>query len=264
MALPAPTSSGTVVVTGASSGIGAELARNLSGRGHHVTLVARRTDLLEELAAELRDAATIPTDLTDSQARAELIDGLLNGHRTIAGFCNNAGYGTSGPFAGLPLERETEEVRLNVQALHELTGALVPGMVSRGGGAILNVASIAGFQPLPGMATYAATKAFVINFSEALASELRGTGVSCSVLCPGPTRTGFSTIAGVGDIERLAGRTFASPAEVAAKGVEAMISGRRTVIPRRRDRALVIAGRATPRGIQLAAVRLATLNSRRS
>lgn len=192
-----------------------------------------------------------------------MIDRLLGSERAVTGLCNNAGYGTSGAFAKLPLATETDEVRLNVEALHELTGAFLPPMVSRGQGAILNVASIGGFQPLPGMATYAATKAFVIAFSEAIWSELRGSGVSCSVLCPGPTRTGFSTIAGVGDIERLLGHTFASPAAVAHAGVQAMITGRRLVIPRARDRALARVGRMTPRGLELASVRLATLGGLR-
>jgi short-subunit dehydrogenase len=264
MTLPPPSDGHTVVVTGASSGIGAELARELSRCGHHITLVARRGDLLDQLRTELGNADAMPTDLTNDRARAELIDTLLHSERTVAGLCNNAGYGTSGPFAGLPLDTETAEVRLNVEAVHELTGAIVPGMVERHAGAILNVASIAGFQPLPGMATYSATKAFVITFSEALAAELHGTGVSCTVLCPGPTKTGFSTIAGVGDIESIFGRTFADPAKVAQTGVEAMVSGRRMVIPRRRDRVLVTAGRATPRGLQLAAVRLVTLNRKRT
>ena len=263
MPLPAPSEGSTVVVTGASSGIGADLARELARRGHHVTLVARRLDLLEELARELRQADTAECDLTDEHARAHLIRRLQDGDRVLAGLCNNAGFGTSGRFTELPLETEKREVRLNVEALHELTGALVPEMVRRRQGAILNVASIGGVQPLPGMATYAATKAFVISFSEALSSELKGTGVSCSVRCPGPTRTGFSTIAGVGDIEKRFGGSFADPVEVARAGVEAMVSGRRMVIPRGRDRAVARLGRLSPRSLQLAAVRLVTLGSAR-
>lgn len=254
-----------MVVTGASSGIGAELARELVRRGHHVTIVARRVELLDSLVLELGRAQALPCDLSDAPARVELIERLLgDAGREVVGLCNNAGYGSSGAFAELPIESELAEVRVNVEALHELTGALLPEMVRRGQGAILNVASIAGFQPLPGMATYSATKAFVIAFSEALASELRGTGVSCTVLCPGPTRTDFSRIAGVADLEHLAGSTYADPARVACAGIEAMVTGRRLVIPRRRDRALAAVGRITPRALQLAAVRAATLGSLRA
>ena len=259
MPLPAASDSSTVVVTGASSGIGAELARELSRRGYHVTLVARRIELLDALARELGNAEAVSCDLADVAARHALTDRLVRGERVISGLCNNAGYGSSGAFAKLPLAREADEVRLNVEALHAVTAAILPGMVERRSGAILNVASIAGFQPLPGMATYAATKAFVIAFSEALAAELRGSGVSCSVLCPGPTRTDFSRIAGVGDIERAFGATFASAALVARAGVEAMVSGRRIAFARRRDRAVALAGRFAPRSLELAAVHAATL-----
>jgi uncharacterized protein len=264
MALPPPNEYSTVVVTGASSGIGAELARELSQRGHHVTLVARRTELLERLARELGGAEPIACDLADPGARAELIARLNGSSRAVCGVANNAGYGSSGRFAQLDLVDEAAQVRLNVEALHELTGAFLPGMLERCEGAILNVASVAGFQPLPGMATYAATKAFVISFSEALASELRGSGVSCTVLCPGPTKTDFSRIAGVGDFERAIGSTFASPAAVARAGVAAMVTGRRLAFPRRRDRALAIAGRFAPRGLELAAVRVTTIGALRA
>lgn len=262
--LPPPDHAATVVVTGASSGIGAELARELSGRGYHVTLVARRTELLESLARELGGAEVVSCDLANGTARRELIERLTGGERTACGLCNNAGHGSSGAFATLRPASETAEVRLNVLALHELTGALLPGMLGRRSGAILNVASIAGFQPMPGMATYAATKAFVIAFSEALASELRGSGVSCSVLCPGPTRTEFSRVAGLADVERAFRATFASPAVVARAGVQAMLSGQRLVFPRARDRAVAITGRFSPRSLQLAAVRAGTLGRLRA
>ena len=252
-----------MVVTGASSGIGAELARELSRRGYHVTLAARRTELLESLAQELGGADAVSCDLADCTARRELIERLTGGERVVSGLCNNAGYGSSGAFARLPLASEVAEVRVNVEALHELTGAVLPGMVDRREGAILNVASIAGFQPMPGMATYAATKAFAIAFSEALATELRGSGVSCSVLCPGPTRTEFSRIAGVADIERAFRATFASPALVARAGVHAMLSGQRLAFPRARDRAVAMAGRFAPRSLQLAVVHAGTLGSLR-
>ena len=264
MTLPPASAEATVVVTGASSGIGAELARELSRRGYHVTLMARRAELLGALVDELGDADAMPCDLSDGAARSEAIKRLIDGERIVVGLCNNAGYGSSGAFAALPLEREVAEVRVNVEAVHELTGAVLPRMLDRRSGAILNVASTAGFQPMPGMATYGATKAFVIVFSEALAMELRGSGVSCSVLCPGPTRTAFSRIAGVADFERVFRGTFAPPELVARAGVDAMLSGRRLVFPRARDRVTAVAGRHSPRSLQLAAVHAATLGPLRA
>src|SRR5436190_681314 len=192
MALPDPSTEHTVVVTGASAGIGTELARELASRGHGLTLVARRRDRLEELAEELEvPVAVEPCDLADPEERTRLIGALGRG-RPIAGVCNNAGYGTVGRFADLPLDREVGEVRLNVEALVELTGAFLPQMTDRGAGAILNVASTASYQPLPNMAVYAATKAFVRSFSEATHTELGGTGVSVTTLCPGFTETEFA------------------------------------------------------------------------
>ena len=204
MSLPSASPDQTVVVTGASAGIGAELARVLAARGHGLTLVARRRDRLDELAAELRAAHDVEVvvetcDLADPEDRDRLVNALRAG-RTVAGICNNAGYGTVGKFADLELEREVGEVRLNVEALVDLTGAFINEMVDRGEGAILNVASTASFQPLPGMATYAATKAFVRSFSEAVHAELSGTGVSVTDLCPGFTETEFGEVAGRGQL----------------------------------------------------------------
>ena len=189
MSLPKPDTETTVVITGASSGIGAELGRGLARRGFALLLVARRGDRLDELANDVGQEYSVavevlPLDLSDSKARAKLAGRLRN--EPIAGLCNSAGFGTSGVFYELPLERESEEVTLNALALMELTHAALPGMVERGAGAVLNIASIAGFQPLPYMAVYSATKAFVQTFSEAIHEELHGTGVSVTVLCPGP------------------------------------------------------------------------------
>jgi len=257
MALPPPGPETTVLVTGASSGIGAELARELARRGHHVTIVARRQDRLRRLAAELGNAEVGVCDLADARARADLIGAI---ERSVIGVCNNAGYGTSGAFARLDLGRETEMIRVNAEALHELTGAFLPGMLERGAGAVLNVASIAGMQPLPGLATYAATKAFAVAFSEALHAELVGTGVSCTVLCPGPTATEFSPVAGLGDLERRAPSfLYASPRAVAQAGVRGMLAGKRTVIPGASNRALASGGRLAPRAALLPAVKAVTL-----
>lgn len=180
MSLPKPNNQTTVVITGASSGIGVELARGLAGRGFPLMLVARRRERLDELADQLRQehcvgVEVLPLDLADTQARAQLADRLRSD--AIAGLCNSAGFGTSGRFWELPFARESEEVVLNALALMELTHAALPGMVKRGAGAVLNIASIAGFQPIPYMAVYSATKAFVLTFSEAVQEELHGTGV---------------------------------------------------------------------------------------
>ena len=179
MALPPPSYGSTILITGASSGIGADLARQLAERGYNVTLTARRRERLEELAGELREAHDVHVDvetcdLGDAAARRKLTGKLLAGEREVVGVCNNAGFGNLGRFLDLDLEQETDVVRLNVEAVHELTGAFLPRMVEQGSGAILNVASTAAFQPLPGFATYAASKAFVHSFSEAVHSELDG------------------------------------------------------------------------------------------
>jgi short-subunit dehydrogenase len=257
MSLPKPSQDSTVVITGASAGIGAELARQLAKKGHNVSLVARRKARLTELATELRDAFGIQADvhmsnLASDRARANLIAKLQEGERRVAGLCNNAGFGTFGLFQDLDQERELEEVRLNVLALHELTGAFVPDMVKRGSGAVLNVASIAAFQPLPSNGTYGATKAFVLSFSEAVHQDLAGTGVSCSVLCPGPVRTEFTEIAGVKETETTTPDFIWETAEdVARVGIEAMEKGRRTVFPALTHRAIATGGRFAPRSVLL-------------
>jgi short-subunit dehydrogenase len=258
MSLPAAEPNSTVVVTGASSGIGAALARELSGRGHHVTLVARRRDRLEALAAELGDADVQPFDLGDPAGPDQLLGVLRNAGRTVAGLCNNAGFGTFGRLWELDPDRERQEVAVNVVALHELTLGLLPGMVSRGSGSILNVGSIAGSQPLPGNATYAATKAFVNSFSEALHAELKGTGVSCSVLTPGPVRTEFTEVSDSTDIEgRAPGFTWQTPEEVARQAVEGMAKGRRVVAPGLVTKVMSTSGRLTPRPLLLPLMRAA-------
>lgn len=259
MALPAPDPSATCVVTGASAGIGTELARQLAARGHGLTLVARRRDRLEALAAELRARHGVRVDvhdcdLGDDAARARLIDALRAGERRVDVLCNNAGYGSFGRFHELPADREKAMVRVNVVALHELMADFLPGMVERGRGAILNVGSMAGFQPQPHNATYAATKAFVNSFSEAVAAELAGTGVSVTVLCPGPVDTEFGDVAGVGDIEsRLPGFMSQPAADVARAGIEGMAAGRRMVFPGLAHNAVAQMGRIVPRSLLLPA-----------
>jgi len=252
MALPEASTEHTVVVTGASSGIGAELVRELARRGHALTLVARRRKRLEELAAELEVPVAIePCDLADPDERKRLIGALGRG-RPIAGICNNAGYGTVGRFADLPLDREVAEIRLNVEALVELTGAFLPQMIERGAGAILNVASTASFQPLPNMAVYAATKAFVRSFSEATHAELSGTGVSVTTLCPGFTETEFADVAGAGSFEaQFPGFIVLDAAHVARDAVNGMESGARSVVPGVLHKAHALSSRFVPNTILL-------------
>ena len=252
MALPEPSTDHTVVVTGASSGIGAELCRELAQRGHGLTLVARRRKRLQELADELEVPVKIEAcDLSDPAERKRLIGALGRG-RPVAGVCNNAGYGTVGRFADLPLEREVTEVRLNVEALVELTGAFLPQMIDRGVGAILNVASTASFQPLPNMAVYAATKAFVRSFSEATHAELAGTGVSVTTLCPGFTETEFAETAGAASFERqFPGFVVLDAEHVARDAVNGMESGARSVVPGMLHKAHAFSSRFVPNALLL-------------
>jgi short-subunit dehydrogenase len=264
MALPPPTLDNTVVVTGASAGIGAELARQLARRNYNLVLVARRGDRLRELAEELRlshgiHADVEACDLTDAERRNELVERLGTGEREIAGVCNNAGFGSVATLLESDLEHERQIVRLNVEAVHHLTGAFLRPMVDRGAGAILNVASTAAFQPLPGFATYAASKAFVQSFSEAVHTELSGTGVSVSCLFPGFTHTEFVENPGAAGAEStIPGFLWMEAPDVARVGIEAMVAGRRTAIPGIKNRALMLSGRMTPRSVLLPLVRQVT------
>jgi short-subunit dehydrogenase len=255
MSLPPPTAESTVLVTGASAGIGAELARELARRGYPITLVARRRERLERLAADVERehgvrAHVHACDLADPQARADLVAALQEGEREVAGLCNNAGLGTFGHFLDQDRRRERELIEINLLAVWELTGALLPAMVARGRGAVLNVGSSAGFQPFPGHATYAATKSFVNTFSEALHQELKGTGVTCTVLCPGPVKTEFF------DSQPAAYEAAPKPlrisaAAVARQAVDAMVGGRRVVVPGVMAKSLVTQARFVPRSILL-------------
>lgn len=257
MSLPKPTNQAPIVITGASSGIGTELARGLARRGYPLVLVARRKERLDELADELGSqfsvgAEVLPLDLSDADARQQLSERLRG--ESIAGLCNSAGFGTSGVFQDLPVERESEEVVLNSLTLMELTHAALPGMVERGAGAVLNIASIAGFQPMPYMAVYSATKAFVQTFSEAVHEELSGTGVSVTVLCPGPVPTEWGEIA---NAERFSiPIAQVSPHDVAEAAIAGMVEGKRSVVPGLVPKAVSIGGRYMPRTLLLPGLRL--------
>ncbi|CPR11685.1 short-chain dehydrogenase/reductase SDR [Mycobacterium bohemicum DSM 44277] len=236
MALPTPSPTSTAVVTGASSGIGADIARELADRGHGVTLVARREDRLRELAEELgRRVRTevIACDVADPGARAGLLDEVGRRGLTADILVNNAGIGTIGSVTKTAVADEIAQVRVNVEAVIDLTTRAVQQMVPRGRGAILNVGSTAGFHPIPGQSGYSATKAFVNTYTEGVRSELAGTGVTVALLCPGPVRTEFLQNAGMDE------RDFASAfpkfmwmpsRDVARVGVDALEHDRGTVI----------------------------------
>ena len=206
MALPTPKDNTTALVTGSSSGIGAEIARELARRGHGLTLVARREDKLKALADEITDAHGVRTeviaaDLADAASRAELPGVLEQRGLTPDILVNNAGFTTMGPVARAEHSAEVAMVRTNVEAVVDLCTLFVAGMVTRHRGAVLNTASTAAFQPLPGQACYGASKAFVLSYGRALGAELRGKGVTVTTLCPGPVETGFAEAAGMTDAE---------------------------------------------------------------
>ena len=213
----------TALVTGASSGIGLVFARALAARGHDLVVVARSVDKLEELASSLANVhvEVIGADLADDTGMATVEERLRATDRPVELLVNNAGFGTTGRFAELPVDGEAEEIRLNVLALTRLTSAAVPGMVARGRGAVLNVASIAAFQPTPGTATYGATKAFVLSFTLALREELRGTGVKAIALCPGFTVTGFQERANF-ELKGLAARFSQTSEQVVDAALDAL------------------------------------------
>jgi short-subunit dehydrogenase len=226
MAIPA------VVVTGASSGIGESLARRLARDGRNVALVARRADRLETLAGDLArahriQAFAVPCDLMQPNGPDALVAELDRRGIEVDWLVNNAGFGTFGKFHEMPVERELDEIRLNVGALVALTGLLLPGMVQRRRGVVMNVASVAGFGPMGLNATYAATKAFVIAFSEALAVDLHGTGVQVLCVCPGFTRTEFQEKAHI-DASQVPAFAWMDADEVANEAVGAV--GKRTVL----------------------------------
>jgi short-subunit dehydrogenase len=259
MALPPPSSGSTALVTGASSGIGSDIARELAERGHGVTLVARREDRLTALAEELEStrhvrADVIACDVSDHAGRERFLTELRARGLEVSILVNNAGFGSAGSFQDLELSNELQMVRTNVEAVVHLCGELIPGMVGRGAGALLNVASTAGFQPLARQATYSASKAFVLAFTEVLNSDLKGTGVTATALCPGPVRTEFMDQHEGFDVSSpdFVWMTSAECARTAVKGLE---RGKRVVVPGVANRVGTLAGQHAPRSVLLAATR---------
>jgi uncharacterized protein len=246
----------TALITGASSGIGLDLAHLFAADGHDVVLVARSEGKLRELARELETkhnikAQVIVADLAKPDAPQQIfvvapaVDILVN----------NAGYGLSGKFAETDLRTELDMIQVNIAALTHLTKLFLPPMLQRGRGRILNVASTASFQPGPLMAVYYATKAYVLSFSDAIGEELRGTGVTVTALCPGPTATGFQKTAELGSEALLKIMRPVSSMDVARAGYRALMRGKRVVVPGMKNKIGVQSIRITPRALATKVVR---------
>ena len=265
MSLPKPNSASAALVTGASAGIGSEIAKLLAERGYALVLVARRKDRLTALADELSDrhgvrVETIAADLGKPTPRGKIPGRIEELGLQIEILINNAGFATGGePFHEANPERELEQVRVDVEAVVALTSAFLPGMVGRGRGAILNVASTAGMQPMPYSAGYAAAKAYVLSFSEAVHQEVRGHGVTVTALAPGPVETDFWQIAGWEtssgkSFEQAVPGTLISPAQAARAGVDGLERGERVVVPGLPIRAAMLASRYIPHMLKLPAL----------
>jgi len=240
---------GTALITGASAGLGVEFAKLCAAAGYDVVLVARSASRLEELAASLSashkiQARPLAADLADPAAPGAIFAQMAGTPVDI--LINNAGFGVRGPFAETDWAKEAALLQVNVGALVHLTKLILPSMVKRGNGRILNVASTAAYVPGPFMAMYYASKAFVLSFSEALANELQGTGVSVTALCPGPTRTEFADVAGVANSKLFSGPTMGAE-EVARIGYDAMMAGKSSVIAGARNRWTIGGARLLPR-----------------
>lgn len=233
----------TTLITGASSGIGLELARLFAAGGDDVVLVARSEDKLNELADQIRsthsvDATVIASDLSKPTAVDELCEQLEQRSLDVDHLVNNAGFGALGKFAELSADRQTDMLMVNVVALTRLTRQLLPGMVDRRRGGVLNVGSIAAYQAGPNMAVYYASKAYVLSFSEGLREELSGTGVNVTCLAPGATETGFGEDSGMGNLDFFQSATMSSEA-VAKAGYDGYRNNEDVVIPGWKNRLMV-------------------------
>lgn len=248
------------LVTGASSGIGVDLARELARHGHDLVLSARGVPAMQALAAELRglgaEATVIAADLAKPGAAAALAAEIAQRGLQIDILINNAGLGAASRFDRLEPQRISEMLNVNIIALTELTRLLLPGMIERRHGRIMLVASVAGFQPGPHMAVYFASKAYVLSLGEALACELRGTGVSVTTLCPGATETNFFTVAGADKSLMSRMRRMMKSDEVARLGYRGLMAGRGIVITGAMNRIVALAGRFMPHRITLPVTKL--------
>jgi len=240
----------SAVITGASGGIGLDLAHLFARDGWDVFLVARSEDKLRSIAAEIERAHSVKaTVIAVDLARPEAPETVLGavGTTPVDALVNNAGFGLSGRFDELDLQRELSMIQLNVVALTHLTGLFLPRMVARGSGHVMNVASLAGFVPGPYMAIYYATKAFVVSFSEAIAEELSGTGVTVTALCPGPTQTGFAEAADMTKANLFKLQRPMASADVARVGYEGMKRGKRVIFPGAMTKLSAVSAKVTPR-----------------
>ena len=238
----------TALVTGASSGLGEQFARQLSARGYEVILLARRADRLEQIASELPGAAhVVPFDLVaDAPGLKPRVDEL---GLEVDLLVNNAGFGNYGRFPEIDGQRDADQVRLNCEAVVTLTHAFLPPMLERGRGGIINVASTAGRQPIPYEAVYAASKAFALSFTEALWEELRGTPIRVMAVNPGPVPTEWQEVAGHDDVGVVPGKI--APEQCVAEALDAYDAGKRSVIPGRTIRWFLRLTRPSTRGMQL-------------
>jgi short-subunit dehydrogenase len=254
---------GTALVTGASSGIGLDLSRLLARDGARLVMSAGNEERLRRAAGWVRqelpnaDVIVVPADLGRAGAATTLYARAVDEAGPIDFLINNAGLGSAGPFAETDLPAALNIMQVNVTSLVELTQPCLKGMLSRRRGRILNVASMAGFVPGPLMAIYYASKAFVLSFSEALAEEVRDTGVTVTALCPGPTTTGFQKRAGLSTTRSQNSRLVMASAPVAAAGYRGALEGRRVVIPGLANNAMIQTLRVMPRSAIAAAVRRA-------
>ena len=239
------------VVTGASSGIGLAFARALAARGERLVLVARREDRLRTLAGELggdERALVVALDLSRPDAGQALEDTLRARGVEVDLLVNNAGVGHTGPFHEEPLDRALAMIDLNVRAAVELTRRFLPGMVARGSGRIVNVVSTSAFQPVPWLNVYAASKAFLLFFTEALANELAGTGVRVQALCPGLTESEFHQVSGTDKVAFTKTPAMPAPA-VVERSLRALDRGRLRVVPGWQNRLVVASQRLVPRAL---------------
>jgi uncharacterized protein len=254
-----PTPWSTALVTGASSGIGEAMSRQLASRGVRLVVVARRAERLEELAREVAgEVEVLAADLADDADLARVEARLQDAGRPVDLLVNNAGFGANGDFLEVDPAISDEMLAVNVTAVMRLTRAALPGMVARGGGSVVNVSSIASLQPSPGLSLYAATKAFVTTFSESLHGELTGTGVSVTAVLPGLTRTGFQARAGYSDDRHgLPDFAWQDADSVASEALAAAAKGRATVVTGAVNKVIAAVTAPVPRGLKRRAVKLA-------
>ena len=244
----------TALITGASSGLGWELANVFAREGYHLMLVARNEEKLVALKNQLEAAygivaEVLPQDLAQRDAAQAVFDFTTQKGIAVDVLVNNAGFGDFGPYVSCDWQKQYDMVQVNVAVLMQLTHCYLPAMAARGEGKILNVASIAAFQPGPLMAVYYASKAFVLSFTEALSVELKGTGVSVTALCPGPTTTGFEQSANLGESGLFRHMRNATAKEVAEYGYRALLRGKVVAIPGAANRLVTLAVKHSPRRV---------------